>query len=690
MLMSKETLAPNERLRRARNLKGWSQADLAAELGTSFEMVSRWERGVTIPSPYYRQRLCAALGQSIEDLGLLETSSRSITAPSLSSSAAAAPVSHPPRVPNRLQWRGMTRPKAVLLLVLVALVLVGAVLGSASVLAHLGRTSAFAPVNAARGGTWIEDLPQDPGTLIPGLNPHGALIEQALYLPLFYGDARGLVHPGAATEVPTLENGGVTPDAKTWTFHLRPHLVWSDGQPYDARDVDFTWKRWLSFWSTSPFGDPFDGGLTLIRSADVSADHLSITFQLMQPYAAFLQYWIGGYFAPLPAHDQKGNAVNPAVTSGPFLLAESVPGDHYTLVRNPRYYLTSTGHPYLDRLVFRITDQDTILKDLRAGTITSTSDLDLGQLPVYRQLTNYQLVSPPTSASFEALSFNFHNVILSSHLEVRQAMAMAIDRQTLVDVARQGFASPLCTDHPSAMHPGYEPESAQGSRCPQFDLLAANKLLDSYGWVKGADGVRAKDGQRLEFEYSAPSNVAWRNATEAIIQRDFLAIGIKLDIQNYEERILYGSLMLAGNPSPPTGAVAGRYDIAEFGWLYGYDPDDYFLFACDEIPPNGPNTTFFCDPALDSLFLKERTTVDPEGRQGIFESIHSIYLEDLAFIVLYSPTDVSIARKGTHNYLPGPIDGSTSNNWDWWCDHGQCQGTSAAQAEENRGSPRLA
>src|SRR5262245_16845770 len=62
---------PNEHLRRARNLKGWSQSDLAEQVGTSFEMVSRWERGVTVPSTYYRERLCNVMAQSAEELGLL-------------------------------------------------------------------------------------------------------------------------------------------------------------------------------------------------------------------------------------------------------------------------------------------------------------------------------------------------------------------------------------------------------------------------------------------------------------------------------------------------------------------------------------------------------------------------------------------------------------------------------------------
>src|SRR5215470_16729523 len=72
-MMNPEELVPNERLRHARDLKGWSQAELAEQVGTSFEMVSRWERGITVPGPYYRKHLCAALGQTAEELGLLRS-----------------------------------------------------------------------------------------------------------------------------------------------------------------------------------------------------------------------------------------------------------------------------------------------------------------------------------------------------------------------------------------------------------------------------------------------------------------------------------------------------------------------------------------------------------------------------------------------------------------------------------------
>ncbi len=594
----------------------------------------------------------------------------------------AAVVSPPlePTMPVKPKARRLPRISAALLIGLVVVIIAGGVLGSVSLLAHFGvlgaRSAATTPV---RGGTWTDDFFEEPDSFIPngfGLEA-SALVDQALYLPLFYGDAQGVIHPGAATEVPTVQNGGIGADAKTWTFHLRPHLVWSDGQPYDARDVDFTWR----LWRNPKFGAFFTQGLNLISSAEVSADHLSIAFHLTQAYAPFVSsLWVDGEFAPLPAHHfstmtpeailKSPENLNPRVTSGPFMMEERVPGDHYTLVRNPRYYRASAGLPYLDKVVFRIVAQDAILKDLQAGTIDSAWLFDVSKVPQYRRLSNYTLVTPPTSATFEAMFFNFHNTVLASHLEVRQAMAMAIDHQALINVARHGIATSLCTDHPSALHPGYEPIAF----CPVFDPVAANKLLEDNGWVKGPDEVRTKGNQRLEFEYSTSlSYNAWRLVSEEIIQRNFQGIGIKLDIQNYPRDEFFGSLLPGGKASPPTGAAAGRYDIAEFGNIYGYDPDDSWFLSCDQIPPKGQNNLdFYCNPDLDALYRQELATADPGVRQQIFSQIHHIYLTEFPFITLFSATEFALVRKGTHNYQHSPIAGGTVNIWERWCDKGKC------------------
>jgi peptide/nickel transport system substrate-binding protein len=593
----------------------------------------------------------------------------------LEPTAAATPVqaSVPllPTPPAVRQRRRVTRRTAALLIGLAVLVVAGGILGSLSLLTHFGvlgaRSGATTPV---RGGTWTLDYPADAGSFIPNGGGNPGVYFQALYLPLFYGDAQGVIHPGAATEVPTPQNGGISADATTWTFHLRPHLVWSDGQPYDARDVDFTWKLWLN----PKFGAANTLGLDLISSADVSADHLSITFHLTHAYAPFLSFWVDGGQAPLPAHHfskmapeailKSSDNLNPQVVSGPFLMAESKPGDHYTLVRNPRYYRASEGLPYLDKLVFRVGADSN--KDLLAETVTAAPYWDPRNIESQR-LTHYTLLTAPSSAQFEALYFNFHNTVLASHLEVRQAMAMAIDQQVLIAIALHGLATKLCTDHPSAMHPGYEPFPP----CPSFDPAAANKLLEDNGWAKGADGVRSRNGQRLEFEYSTTANIPKRTAVEAIIQRNLRAIGIQLDIQNYPEDTFFGSLLPQGKTSPPTGAVADRYDIAEFGNSLNYDPDNSGLFACNQFPPAGFNFDFYCNSALDNLFAQEQATADRGVRQQIFLQIHQIYLTQFPFIVLFSPTSFALVHKGTHNYLPEPFN-DTYNIWEWWCDNGKC------------------
>jgi ABC-type transport system substrate-binding protein len=431
----------------------------------------------------------------------------------------------PPWAP--LRRSNLSAGRARLLLGMAAVVVV-ALVGSAGILTHLRTGTGPTPVH---GGTWIEDIQSDPFTFIPtGFQlSDGGLIDQALYLPLFYGDAYGFVHPGAATVVPTVRNGGVSLDARTWTFHLRPHLVWSDGRPYDARDVDFTWR----LWANPDFGFTSPETMQLVSSTTVSPDFLTITFHLTQSYAPFLQYWIDGSFAPLPAHyfraqpglfGRPGDNLDPPVTSGPFKMAESVPGKYYTLVRNPRYYLASKGLPYLDRVIFRVADQATILKDLQAGAISSASatfsgNLDTSDIQAYQRLTGYSLVPAPTSAAFEALFFDLHNVILSSHPEVRRAIAMAVDQETLIKVALHGFGSLLCTDHPSALHPGYQLNSEVSSECPTFDLDAANKLLSDSGWTKGPDSVRERDGQRWSLSIQptiAPGAVRLKRFCNAI------------------------------------------------------------------------------------------------------------------------------------------------------------------------------
>jgi peptide/nickel transport system substrate-binding protein len=517
-----------------------------------------------------------------------------------------------------------------------------------------------------KGGTWIDDLYEEPDSLIPNASSEtfAYMVQYALYAPLVYSTPAGVMTAGLATVVPTVANGGVSADLKTVTFHLRSGLVWSDGVALDARDVDFTWK----LQNNPKFPTYNTIGVADIASAVVSSDNLSITFTLKAPLVSFVSQWSDTglmaahhYSGMDPASITKSaDNLNPSVTSGPFMMSESKPGVDYIIVRNPKYYLASQGLPYLDKVVFKIvTDQNTILKDLQAGTVDSSWFLNVANALAYAKLSSYTVVADPNSYSWEALWFNFHNKVLANNPEVRKAIAMATDQKTLIDVARRGLGGTRCQDHPSSQVPGY----TANLTCPQLnpDIKGANALLDQNGWVLGSDGVRTKNGQRLEFQYSTTANNLWRSDDQLINKTNFASIGIKVDIQNYPASTFFGSILTTAKP--------GVYDIAEFAESGAIDPDNASVLQCG----SAGNLAYYCNPKMDALFKQEQATGDPAARQKAFDAINQLEVTDFPFVLEFSAPDVAIHKAGTNNYAPSAIGiGETINIWEWWCNNGTC------------------
>ncbi len=523
--------------------------------------------------------------------------------------------------------------------------------------------------SAVKGGTWTDDLYEEPSSLIPNgsTETFSAMVDNTLWAPLFYGDPTGAVHAGLASEIPTVANGDVSSDLMTWKFKLRPNLKWSDGTPLTAEDVDYTWR----VWTGGKFTASSTVGFNLIKSADVSSDKMSITFHLSQKYEPFVAVWSDGINAPMPKHhfssmtddkiQKSSDNLKPSVTSGPFMMQDAVQGNHYTVVRNPNYY--QAGLPYLDSIVFRIVpDQDTVFKDFQAGNITSAWFLDVTKTKQYQTLSNYKIPTAQADFNYEAMHFNFRNAILGKDVGVRKAIAMAINHDDLIKNARQGQAQPLCTNHGSGYHPGYEPNAP----CPKYDVAGANQLLDSEGWVKGSDGVRAKNGQRLEFRYATTAKNPWRREDQLILQSEMQQIGIKFDLENYPADTYFGTIL-----------PQGKFDIGEFenSYNFGYDADDASEYSSNQIPTaanqyTGGNSGAYNNPQLDQLFIQEQSTTDQNQRQQAFNQIHQIYLTEFPFITLYGPTDLSVVKKTTHNYEPAAAE--TIEVWNWWCDGGKC------------------
>src|ERR687885_1770097 len=433
-------------------------------------------------------------------------------------------------------------------------ILAAAALTSLLILGAIPQRPIGQAAGPVKGGTVIDGLFEEPDRLIPNTSSEtfSVMVQQTIFTPLFYTDDNGVLHTGLASQIPTVSNGGISRDGLTYTFHLRPGLKWSDGQPLDARDVDYAWRLWLNkdlIVNTTV-------GLDQIKSATVSADRRSITFHLKAPYSPFVAVWTDQNM-PLPAHvlsKMTAKALNtssfthmPSVSSGPFRMVARKAGYSITAVRNPNYY--RKGLPYLDKLIFRIIpDQTALTNALRAGEIDCGRFLDVSQTNILQHLRGYTFVAAAKkSANIEQALLNLKNPILKD-LRVRQALEYGINRPAMVKDVRHGEAILAGANEAPALwshNPNAKPYP--------YDPAKAAKLLDAAGWKMGSDGFRHKNGQKFSVRYSTTAHNIWRAQDELIVQQNLKSPGIEVRIVNYPADTYFGSIL-----------PGGKYDIGEF------------------------------------------------------------------------------------------------------------------------------
>ncbi|MEO8425381.1 MAG: ABC transporter substrate-binding protein, partial [Actinomycetota bacterium] len=244
--------------------------------------------------------------------------------------------------------------------------------------------------------------------------------------------------PGIATEVPSAENGGISSDGLTWTFKIRQGMKWSDGQPLTANDVAFTYNYILD----NEFGC-CKSYLKFVTSV-TAPDDATLVIETSQPAVGLLSI----YNYILPEHIWKDidkeeaktfeNYPDP-VTSGPFHLTNWDKGQSWTFEANPDYW---AGAPHIDQVVFKVyQNQDAVVAALRSGEIDFADTL---QANLYNSLQNQPNIATSSAVApgFTSVGFNTGadvsipdsdgNPILKD-VTVRSAMAMAVDKQELVD-----------------------------------------------------------------------------------------------------------------------------------------------------------------------------------------------------------------------------------------------------------------
>jgi peptide/nickel transport system substrate-binding protein len=435
-------------------------------------------------------------------------------------------------------------------------------------------------------------------------------------------------------------------DGKSWTFHIRQGVKWSDGQPLTAKDVVYTFNR---VKDGEQENSAYGNYITNVTKVEATDDH-TVVFTTSEPSPSMLRMAV----PIVPEHVWKNtpsekvkdfpNTDNP-VGSGPFRLVEAKKGQYYRFAANKEYW---GGAPKIDELIFRVFANDEAMANaLKKGEIDMLNDISAG---VFESLENVPGITASSSkySGFSEIAYNLgaqtvegkkigdgHPALQDK--QVRLAIDHAIDRKALVDKALRNRGTAETSVIPP-IYPNlrYDP----GAELRQFDLTKANQILDDAGYAKGTDGIRAKAGRKLEFRlFGRENSEEGKKAVEYV--RDWLGeIGIKANVQ----------IMSEDNLTEVIGQ--GNYDMFQWGWVVEPDPDfQLSVFTCDQRSYDDGGTvaagwsdSFYCDPEYDKLYAKQKTILDPAARAEVVKQAQKKLYDDVVYSVIWAYDNLEAYR----------------------------------------------
>jgi len=504
----------------------------------------------------------------------------------------------------------------------------------------------------------IADI-QEPDTLNPYISTSITSVDIAyLWGEFFFNvDDKAQFVPEVALEVPTMKNGGISADGLTLTYHLRRGIKWQDGVPLTAKDVVFTWRAIMNDKSNVQTRTGYD------QIADVVApDDYTVIVHMKRKYAPIVAYFMGlqGGGPILPAHvlasapDMNRVPFNAKpIGSGPFKVVEWVHGDHITLEANPDYW---RGAPKLHQIIYKwISSSTTIMTQLRTGEADAWFRADPGLYPQLASMPGHKTILTPYSI-FGHVDLYVKDPILQD-VRVRRALSMAIDRKKIIHDATHDVYLPSVSDQPKFSW-AYDPNLPSSDQ----DLAGARKLLDDAGWTPGPDGIRVKNGQRLELQISYVGGQVVAPAIAALMEQEYKAVGIALTQKEYPSSTFFAA---AGN-----GGILNnhKFQLAYFAWINGVDPDDSSLYLCNggkNFPPNGQNNLWWCDPKVDALEHDALTTFDIAQRTKDYYAIQQELVDQAPTIILFAEQRVDTFNDHFKGYIVSPAESASWNSWQW-------------------------
>ncbi|MBW6507421.1 MAG: peptide ABC transporter substrate-binding protein [Rhodobacteraceae bacterium] len=514
-------------------------------------------------------------------------------------------------------------------------------------------------------------------TLNPYLSSGTKDVETASLViePLAGFDENGVVIPRLVTEIPTVENGGVSADLTSITWRIKPGLVWSDGTPVTAHDAVFTANYCM---------DPAGGCAQLARYEGIKSvealDDLTVKITYNEPrpnpYTAFV-----GATSPLLQAAQFANCVGAAASScteqnfapvgtGPFVVTEFRTNDVVQMEANPNY--RDAAKPAFAKVTVKGGGEAAAA----ARAVMETGEFDYawntqispevqGQMAtggkgefiyafgtlVERIEMNMTDPSPSLPEGERATAAHPHPIL--SDIRVRTALSKAIDRDVLVEVGYGNAGRATCN-----LVPAPAAFASDNTDCLVQDVEGAKALLTEAGWVPGPDGVRVKDGMRLKLLYQTSVN-AVRQDFQSIIKQWWNDIGVEVELKAIDAGVYFG-----GDAGSPDTFQKFYADVEMYANNFdGTDPEPYLAhYTCEKAPSpatqwQGENVNRYCDPAYDALVVELGRTGEMDKRAELARRMNDMLTKD-------TMTIVPLVDRGRLSARSLSLGGVVLNTWD--------------------------
>lgn len=451
------------------------------------------------------------------------------------------------------------------------------------------------------------------------------LIFDLIFNPLVTEDPSGKYVGALAKDWKASEDG------LTWTFTLKDNIKWHDSTPVTASDVAWAINAVINDpdgWAAlsgyvAGFKEvtaPDDKTVQITSEDPIGNMEYRLSFLYALPRKDFEQF--------KTPEDLQNFANDNAMGTGPFKLTQFDKDKGILLLAaNPAYF---DGTPRIDQIIFQTFDNaDALVQALKAGDVDMVTEVPQSAFITVKGFENVKAVQTPGRYLSELIINSvpedhdpapMRNPALTDP-QVRLAMAHAINKNDLVDVALQGLGKPAISIVPPILGGGFWNNS--DLKDVEFDLAKANQILEDAGYTPGSDGVRAKDGVKLDLRLQFPSDNPLYPRAADLITAWFKEIGIKTTPQSVD-------------PDALTAAItpAGDYDLVLWGW--GPDPDPDFILSVmtsDQFVEGGWSDSGYSNPEYDQLYKDQQLATDKAERQKIIWKMQELVFNDRPYIV---------------------------------------------------------